>query len=307
MTVYRIPVGGDVGDGSTSAYVNPDRCMVVDPGPPTYEAWNALLNGFSNVGLAVSDIEYVLVTHWHIDHAGNAPRLADAANARLFLHEADAPLVADYAAERARRLERDARRLRGWGVPTAVVERVTESDRRSPVPDRTSISTLSDGDSVAGVTALHTPGHTLGHLAFAVDDVCLVGDLVLGEITPNLGGDTRLEEPLRDYCSSLDRIAAYDIGYPGHGTPLDLETRSAEIKAHHERRSGRVLEAVTATEAATPWAVACDLFGSLDGVHVKFGVAEAAAHLRALTNHEFDGGELVRVDRDPARYEWRRR
>jgi len=63
-------------------------------------------------GVTPTSLEYVLVTHWHADHAGLAPRLAEAADATLAMGADDAALVADYARERERRLERDAETMR---------------------------------------------------------------------------------------------------------------------------------------------------------------------------------------------------
>lgn len=332
--VHRVGLG-ETPEGENSAYVLPDRGVVVDPGPPVDAAWTRLRAGVD----AVTDldaVDHVLVTHWHVDHAGLAPRLAEAADATLHLHTADAPLVADYATERARRLDRDRERLLAWGVPDVLVGRLVEGDTPSPVPDSFPVAPLRDGDRIAGVECLHAPGHTAGHAVFLIhggddatgdndassdgasgDDVTdgdgsggtgaaapvpLVGDLVLPATTPNVGGgDTRLDDPLPTYLDSLDRlasrVAADANAYPGHGEPFRLAPRVGALRDHHATRVERCVTAVAAG-SATPWAVARSLFGEMKGVHAKMGAGEAASHLAAAA----DRGRLARVADDPIRY-----
>ena len=303
-------------EGANSTYVLPDSGLVVDPGPPGEPSWKILQTGLSDAGLPVASVETVAVTHWHADHAGLAPRLAAAADADLVLHEADAPLVADYAAERERRLDRDARRLREWGVPEAVVRELVDGDTPSPMPDACPVTAVDDGESVAGLEAVHTPGHTAGHLALDAGDALLVGDAVLPTYTPNVGGsDTRLDRPLETYLDTIDglverfvrdRSGAPPETYPGHGATVDLPGRIQTTWDHH---AGRILDAVDALpdpdddpSGKTPWAVAGDLFGEMDGIHAKMGAGEAAAHLDFAADHGF----AKRVGEAPDRYVRRR-
>ncbi|QSW98858.1 MBL fold metallo-hydrolase [Haloterrigena alkaliphila] len=323
--VERIGVGGESPEGDNSAYLVGDRALV-DPGPPTDDAWADLRAGLERAGVAPSDLEAVLVTHWHVDHAGLAPRLADAADATLAMGTGDAPLVADYAVERDRRLERDRETMRRWGVPADAIESVLEDDTPSPMPDSIPVERLADGDRIAGLEAVSTPGHTLGHTAFAAGDVLLVGDAVLPTYTPNVGGsdtrtlrsastDSRVQEPpesvvdgdpLAAYLETLDRLAdRSERLLPGHGETIQPD-RIPTIRDHHRERTRRVLTALerradddSDREGTSPWRLAVDLFGDLEGSHVKFGAGEAAAHCRRLERD----GVVERVANDPVSYD----
>ncbi|SEO88714.1 Glyoxylase, beta-lactamase superfamily II [Halogranum amylolyticum] len=335
-SVERVSLAAGNPEGENSAYVLSDRNAVVDPGPPTEDAWERLRAGIEETGLGVGDVEYVFVTHWHVDHAGLVPQLVDATEATVVMHERDAPLVADYAAERAERVDRDARRLRQWGVPADVVEAVQSGDRPSPMPDSLAddrVASVTDGETVAGVEAVHTPGHTLGHAAFVVDEAGeadrtgesgvttgtpFVGDLVLPTYTPNVGGgDTRLENALATYLESLRRVRSVcdrrgvEAVAPGHGSPLAFGERVDEIVTHHDERSRRTVAVLDAVDdesgsadaerarsdaGATPWQVATRLFGEMEGIHAKMGAGEAASHLEFL--RERDAVERVPVGAD---------
>ena len=310
MTAVRIPVGGGSPEGENSAYLLPDRGLLVDSGPPDEDAWAALVEGIEGAGLDPADVDDVFVTHWHVDHAGLAVRLAEAAGATLSMHVEDAPLVGDYARERQRRLERDARRLREWGVPDDLVADLRGADTRSPLPDASPVQGVEDGDSVAGLDVVHAPGHTLGHAALADPgrSDLFVGDAVLPTYTPNVGGgDTRLDDPLSTYRRTLDRIASFDWTradfvdvtlHPGHGEDVDFPGRVEAIRRHHDGRSELVLGVLREVGPATPWTVATELFGEMVGTHAKMGAGEAAAHLVGLR----ETGKVELVGDEPERY-----
>ena len=310
MTAVRIPVGDGSPEGQNGAYLLPERGLVVDPGPPGEDAWAALLAGIEGAGLDPADVDDGFVTHWPVDHAGLAVRLAEVADATVSMHVADAPLVGEYARERARRLERDARRLREWGVPEDLVADLRASDSPSPLPEAYPVQELEDGDSIAGLDVVHAPGHTLGHAALAdrrTGDL-FVGDAVLPTYTPNVGGgDTRLDDPLATYLDALDRIAGLgwtDAGpegvtlHPGHGREVAFPGRVEAIRRHHDERTERVIGALREAGQATPWAVARELFGEMRGTHAKMGAGEAAAHLVRLHRT----GRVERVGEGPDRY-----
>jgi glyoxylase-like metal-dependent hydrolase (beta-lactamase superfamily II) len=329
VRVERVQVSTAYGsgpEGGNSAWVLPDAGIVVDPGPPGDTAFEHLRDGIEATGLELDDVEAVLVTHWHVDHAGLAPRLAETADATLAMGERDAPLVGEYALERQRRVERDAETLARWGVPDEHVARLRDADSPSPMPDSTPVDALADGDRVGPLRAVETPGHTAGHLAFAVespgdgsdehaaaDDRFVVGDALLRTVTPNVGGgDTRQNAPLAAYRDTLGALVANgDRALPGHGTAFALRPRVAELRDHHRERAGAVLESLRAlaggsptgdpgeSDGVTPWQVARDRFGDMDGYHVKFGAGEAYAHLADLDAL----GLADRVDDAPLEYQ----
>lgn len=300
MSVHRIGHEGKTPEGANSTYVLPDRGVVIDPGPPGDAAWRTLREGLDEV-CDLRDIAHVLVTHWHIDHAGLAPRLADVAGASLHLHEADAALVGDYTRERAKRLDRDRRWLERWDVPSDIVQGVIDGDSPSSLPASFPVEDHGDGAEIAGVRLLHTPGHTLGHAAFRTETALFLGDAVLPTYTPNVGGsDTRVENALRTYRETLERLSESDgTAYPGHGTPVDLAARIDDITDHHRSRRAAIETIVVDSETVTPWTVATTLFGEMHGVHVKMGAGEAAAHLSDLES----SGVIDRVGTTPLRFE----
>ena len=66
------------------------RLTVLDAGLPG--DWRAFSTALSRLGRSSSDIDAVLITHHHPDHAGNAERIRGA-GARVLAHPADAPYL----------------------------------------------------------------------------------------------------------------------------------------------------------------------------------------------------------------------
>src|SRR5262245_64344513 len=65
-----------------------DPITIIDTGPKTKEAIEALRSGLRAAGFRVSDIRRIVLTHAHEDHCGLAKSLRDEAkNAEVFVHD----------------------------------------------------------------------------------------------------------------------------------------------------------------------------------------------------------------------------
>jgi glyoxylase-like metal-dependent hydrolase (beta-lactamase superfamily II) len=109
----------------------------------------------------------------------------------------------------------------------------------------------ADGEVVAGLTAVATPGHAAEHLCFLLPDgdgrfACFSGDLILGEGS-TIVGPRRLGGSLADYMDSLRRLQRLDLSvlYPGHGPRVDNPAaKIAEYIAHRQEREDRLVAAL---------------------------------------------------------------
>ena len=142
--------------------------------------------------------------------------------------------------------------------------------------------TLGEGGSVAGWTALHTPGHAADHLCLArADGTVLTGDHVMSfsssvVIPP--------EGDMAAYMAGLRRLLARaDTLYlPGHGPPIAAPRPfTTALLAHRERREADIV----ALLRAAPFSVA-DLVGrlypDLDPRLSRAAGASVLAHLLKL-------------------------
>jgi glyoxylase-like metal-dependent hydrolase (beta-lactamase superfamily II) len=296
------------------AFRVPDGVVLVDPGWNAPEALAALGEGLAVAGARIEDVRGVLVTHIHPDHYGLAARIRELSGAWVGLHPADAALVPDRYTDVEDLLARTARWVAQTGAPAADLAELRDASmqlRRFVVagqPDRL----LGDGDrpELPGwrLRALHTPGHTPGHLCFVEErtGVVLTGDHVLPTISPNISRHPQAgPDPLADYLASLARLRGLGDGLvlPGHQWRFrGLAERVDELAAHHERRLDEA-EALVAAGAATIWEVASRLpwsrpWAEVVGIMRRAALGETAAHLTHLERR----GRLTRTGADPLRW-----
>ena len=103
-----------------------------------------------------------------------------------------------------------------------------------------------DGETVAGLEALATPGHAADHLCFLLGATCFTGDLILGWGS-SIVGPRDFGGSLADYMASLRRLEALDLDLllPGHGPEIDdPAAKIAEYIAHRTEREDRLVAAL---------------------------------------------------------------
>ena len=213
----------------TNSYVvqSGDEAVLIDAGSADPDVLDALAESLN--GLGVTRLEALLLTHTHPDHVAGAAALSDRYSAPVYVH----------ALEQSR-LAFPTERLRGG-------------------------DTLTVGHKQLEV--YHTPGHSPGHLSFALaaddmvtndmatDDSWVVSVIVFVGDLLTAAGSTWVGLPegnVSDYLSSLDVLGALvtssdnTIFAPGHG-PLvrQPEVRLAEVRAHRLQREVEVLVALT--------------------------------------------------------------
>lgn len=156
--------------------------------------------------------------------------------------------------------------------------------RHSGYPGFTPDIPLDDGATVAGWTALHTPGHAADHLCFArADGVILTADHVMTWSTSVVSPP---EGDMAAYVASLHRLLARDdrLLLPGHGPPLaDPSAYLRHLLAHREQREAAVLAAI-ADQPRTPAALVDIIYTPLNPRLRAAAERNVLAHLLKLQN-----------------------
>jgi glyoxylase-like metal-dependent hydrolase (beta-lactamase superfamily II) len=180
-----------------------------------------ILAAIRRLGRSISDLKRIWLTHAHGSHVGGAAVLKELSGATVCSHEWEADIVSrDRKAERVPLLPR--RPLRAY-IPFQLGLALGIDPFKPCKVDRF----LQDGEEEGGLTVLHTPGHTRGHLAFWAEKhgVLLSGDAIVTWPGFAAGWDSFTLDRRRQR-ESLRRIAALApqrVGV-GHGHPI---TRNA--------------------------------------------------------------------------------
>lgn len=179
-----------------------EKAIVIDPGDEAPR----LLAAIEELGV---DVEAILLTHTHVDHVGAVTPVAEATGATVYCPELEVPMLADIMA-------------------------FTPIPGIGPYEGYDADETLSGGEHLEvagfGIDVLFTPGHSIGHLTYAIPDeaALLSGDVLFQ------GSVGRVDLPGGDWptlAGSLqalvDSFPAETVVYPGHMGITTLERELA--------------------------------------------------------------------------------
>lgn len=270
--------------------VDSGRAAFVDTG--TSLSVPRLLAALAACGLAAEAVDFIILTHIHLDHAGGAGRLAESLPAaRVLVHPRGAAHLSQperlVAATKAVYGEHAFRAHYGEIVPIAA-ERITAVGEGERV-------TLGGRD----LSFMHTPGHALHHLCvvdgaadcvFAGDTFGVSyreldtdrGEFIFATTTPTQFDPAQLH-------ASIDRILALEpraVYLTHYSRVVDIERLGADLHADIDafvaiaRRSSGTVDPVSAIRAR--------LFEHLSARLDAHGFAGGAADRHAVLDGDID-------------------
>ena len=218
-----------------------DRLTLVDAGFPGH--FGVFVRGVESLGRKVSDVHAVILTHAHADHMGFADRAARAANAPVFIHQADVA-----ASRRVLQLPWFGLLSNAWRpfmAGTLVRATINGVFSAAKVSNPKAFVDGDELDVPGRPRVIHVPGHTAGQVAFHLPDcnVLISGDSV---VTRDLySGASVLPQVPRPRLNDDDRAARQsierfkDLGritiLPGHGSPWTGDAREVLEKTRAQK------------------------------------------------------------------------
>jgi glyoxylase-like metal-dependent hydrolase (beta-lactamase superfamily II) len=208
-------------------YESSDGLVVIDPGYTGSST--AVLRFLAERGVSPGDVRWVILTHHHIDHAGTALALCAATGAQLAVHRDDAPYL---------RPGRPRERMTFWGMADWLPQRWQSYVMSCASGD---FRLLEDGESIAGLTVIHAPGHTPGSICLwsAGASALFTGDVLNNE--RGLGTPPwTVNHTHRQATAAAERLGdfAFEQAFFGHG-PSIPEHAGQRVTAFLEERARR--------------------------------------------------------------------
>jgi len=214
----------------TNSYIlgSEGSLAVIDPGPEDQEHLEALLAAIGDRPLT-----HIFVSHTHRDHSPLAAKLAEITGAKT---------VAEGPHRPARPLAIGETNPLDVSADTAFQPDIKFADNE-----------LFEGDGWA-VRAIHTPGHTANHLAFALEGtgITFSADHVMAWSTTIVAPP---DGAMTDYMASLDKLIAREdrLLLPGHGGPvLKPQQFLRGLKAHRRMRERAIVERLATGDRTIP-------------------------------------------------------
>jgi len=314
--LYRIPLplpGDALHAVNVYAIVGPDGVDLIDSGMAIVAAREKLTASLARLGVNLGDIRNFFITHVHQDHYTLAVQLRTTLAGKISLGAGErVNLEAIRAAQAQRKLPGFIDMLPAMGAAGLAdqVKTALAAGLGGPAaglswedPDEW----LADGTLLdlgqRTLRAIHTPGHTAGHVVFhdEASSLLFAGDHVLPRITPSIGFQPVITRTaLADFLTSLQLMLKLPDSrlLPAHGPVSDsTHARVNELLDHHEARLAQLLQVasggpVTALEAAEGigWTRRMRKLADLDPMSQILAIGETAAHLEVLVAR----GQLVR-------------
>lgn len=249
MSLHKIIIPTPFAVGDVNSYLlKGDMLTLIDAGPKTPEAWEALKAGLKSANVEPKDIEQVVLTHHHPDHAGWVDGFSQA---KLYGHPYnDLWLRRDEAFfeyHDAFYLER----LQEEGVPEEMLFWVKKMKRPlNLMGSRPLDMSINEGDTLPGHPewgVMETLGHAQSHLSFWNEETreMIGGDHVIAKVSSNPLIEPPLDpaegrpRSLLQYNASLGRLLKMpiDVIYSGHGEEVRnvVELVTTRLEKQHQR------------------------------------------------------------------------
>ncbi|MEM7487214.1 MAG: MBL fold metallo-hydrolase [Bacteroidota bacterium] len=194
-----------------------DKTVMIDSGNPN--KGEILESKLMDIGVNPADIDYLILTHAHPDHAGNAQYLKEKFGIKIVVGSKEVGIV------KAQGRDKD---LCPRGPMGLLIQRTHAKRKYNEFIPDILIKDDFDLSEIGFKGAIHPiPGHTPGSLYIEMGDAVFVGDLIRGQILNRKKPAYHLFMcNLKDNLQHIKTLATKTYlqrWYPGHGGPLSTE------------------------------------------------------------------------------------
>ncbi|MCM3566704.1 MBL fold metallo-hydrolase [Neobacillus mesonae] len=298
--------------GDVNVYlIKGERLTLVDAGPKTEEAWAVLNDKLAELKLSSKDIDQVILTHDHPDHAGLLDFFPD--SMEVYGHPLNERWIHPKE-EFIRELESFYfRLLQKSGLPKEYLLSASDAKKMFQYACRRSLTgNLLEGMTPPGLSdwkVIETPGHAQSQIALfrERDGVLIGGDVILAHISPNplieppVPGQKERPKSQLQHNQSMIKLLSYPIhiAYTGHGGDVFQlkELVEKRISSQHDR--AMKVNHWLKEEKLTVFEICKRLFPTVYKRELIFTISETIAQLDYLASI----GEIISEGNQPVLFQ----
>lgn len=267
---------------------------LIDAGISSENCWEQLTDTLEANGWSIPDIDRILLTHHHGDHVGLVPRILKERTIPVYAHPTAIPRLkmdTDFLEMRYRFFQRLYKEMGCETAGDARLAKFQETIRNADqLAVKTDILPITEGEIVAGLTVLETPGHSLDSISFLdpARQWLIVGDVLIAHSSTNAIIDPDLEgnrlPSVAQHRASLLKLQEVDADtiFPGHGDLIEEHRDLIQSKISKMDRKAERIKELIRTGVSTANDLAEAYYGETYRKEFSLVISEIIGHLDYL-------------------------
>ncbi|MBT2658174.1 MBL fold metallo-hydrolase [Bacillus sp. ISL-18] len=293
LEIIPLVLETDFAEGTVNAFLAiGDTITLIDTGNPGKESFQQLKTKLHKHSVTFNDLDQIILTHIHIDHAGGIPYIQEETDIPIFVHEQAKGSINTGIDKFNRDQQFFQRFLLSCGAdPTKhiIQRRYNEETWRN-------VMYVNDGDTVIiggkGFEVIHVPGHSQSDIliwnretgdAFAGDHLIRAFS-VNAFIEPAQSVGEERPKPLLQYRNSLEKISRLPLKtiYPGHGEPFTNHIDLIQTRLQEQEKRCEQILAILAKTRKSIFEICTVMYPRLKGKTIFLGLSQIQGHLDLL-------------------------
>lgn len=201
------PVNVVKGYGTGNIYIIDagEELVLIDTGVP--QDYKMLVDRIKSMGRSPVEVGHIIISHFHVDHAGSAAAFKRLSHASVYAHADDVPYI--QGDDSISSIYKKGVLGRAASMVPATAATVTR------VPPVEVDVACADGDIIpvlGGLRVIHCPGHTPGTAAFYWEEkgILFTGDSIINTYhfltLPTIGFSVDFDQAHQSVCKLVDEV-----------------------------------------------------------------------------------------------------
>jgi glyoxylase-like metal-dependent hydrolase (beta-lactamase superfamily II) len=284
-------------EGTVNAFLAiGETVTLIDTGNPGKQSFQQLKSKLRNQCLTIQDLDHIILTHIHIDHAGAIPSIQEETDIPIFVHE----MAKGSINARIDEFERENDFFKEFILTCGADPLNHIINRQYKEEHWRNVSFLQEGGVIPiggkNFEVVHVPGHSQSDIllwnhetgdTFAGDHL-LKAFSVNAFIEPPNPGETFRPKPLLQYRESLEQVSRLPLKmiYPGHGEAFTDHLTLIQTRLKEQEKRCDQIRAILANGGKSIFEICTVMYPRLQGRTIFLGLSQIQGHLDLLEERQ---------------------